>query len=128
MSAIGQLLDRVRTWFKPEPALLLPTGTSLLALEGFVPEGFRNGLEILNDDKTPMVFVVWVLEQELGFDTEAATRTMLDVHTKGGALVALKTREEAEHIASAITRHATDRGHPLSCKAVSIPTSMSQSG
>ncbi|HEY0684842.1 MAG TPA: ATP-dependent Clp protease adaptor ClpS [Steroidobacter sp.] len=120
MSAISQLLDRVRNWFKPEPALLLPPGTSLLAMGGFVPEGFSHGIEILNDDKTPMVFVVWVLEKELGFDTKAATRTMLQIHTKGGALLALKTREEAERVASAITWHAHDRGHPLSCKAVSV--------
>jgi ATP-dependent Clp protease adapter protein ClpS len=120
MSVIGQLLDRVCTWFKPEPALLLPPGTSLLALEGFVPEGFRHGIEILNDDKTPMVFVVWVLEKELGFATKAATRTMLQIHTKGGALLPLKTRQLAEQIASAITLHAKDRGHPLSCKAVSV--------
>lgn len=122
MSAIGQLLDRVCTWFKPEPATLLAPGTSLLTMKEFVPEGFTHGIEILNDDRTPMVFVVWILEKELGFATKAATRTMLQIHTKGGALLPLKTREEAEQVASAITLHAKDRGHPLSCKAVSVAT------
>jgi ATP-dependent Clp protease adaptor protein ClpS len=121
MSAIDKLLERVRDWFKPEAAVLLPPGTSLLSIEGFIPEGFRHGIEFLNDDRTPMVFVVWALEKELGFDTQTATRLMLQIHTRGGALVALNTPEEAEQIASAITLHAKNRGHPLSCKAVSVP-------
>lgn len=49
--------------------------------------------------------------RHLGFDTKYATRTMLQIHTKGGALLALKTPEAAEQIASAITLHAKDRGY-----------------
>lgn len=121
MSAISLMLERVRSWFNPPPAVLLAPGTSLLSIEGFVPEGFKHGIEFLNDDKTPMVFVVWILQKELGFDTQAARRLMLQIHTRGGALVALNTPKEAEQIASAITLHAKNRGHPLSCKSIRVP-------
>jgi ATP-dependent Clp protease adaptor protein ClpS len=120
MSAIRDLLSRVRNWFKPQPSVLLAPGTSLLAMDGFVPPGFEHGIEILNDDETPMVFVVWVLEQQLGLDNASAVRMMLQIHAKGGALLSLQTRDEAAQVASAITSHAKERGHPLSCKAVSV--------
>lgn len=119
MSAIHKLLHYAREWFKPEPGVLLDSGASLLAMEGFAPAGFEHGIEILNDDTTPMVFVVWVLEKQLGLDNASAVRAMLQIHSKGGALFSLKTREESDQIAAAIISHAKDKGYQLSCKAVS---------
>jgi ATP-dependent Clp protease adaptor protein ClpS len=51
---------------------------------------------MLNDDYTPMDFVVEVLEGLFGMGRERATRTMLQVHTEGQALCGIFTYEIAE--------------------------------
>jgi ATP-dependent Clp protease adapter protein ClpS len=119
MKALRRLIDEVAGWFKATPGVLFPTETSLLALPEFVPEGFVHGVEILNDDRTPMEFVAWTLEKHVGLDRAAAVRTMLHVHDKGGILLALASKDEANRIATLVTYHAGERKHPLVCRAVS---------
>ena len=51
---------------------------------------------MLNDDYTPMEFVVHVLEHYFHMDREAATRVMLTVHTEGKAVCGIYTRDIAE--------------------------------
>jgi ATP-dependent Clp protease adapter protein ClpS len=67
-----------------------------------------------------MVFVVSVLEKQLGLDSSSAISTMMKIHTTGGAPISMQTREESERVASEIVSLAKDRGHPLSCKAVTL--------
>lgn len=98
---------------------LFPPGTRLLAIEHLVPEGFRTGIEIFNDDTTPMEFVVEMLERHVGLDREHAIAAMLRIHQHGGALLPLPSREAAQAAADAIARDARSQGHRLACGAVS---------
>jgi ATP-dependent Clp protease adaptor protein ClpS len=98
--------------------VVFPPDTSLLSVDGFMPEGFATGLEILNDRTTPMDFVIAVLTKNLEQEREQAVKTMLAIHRTGGLLLALPSYERAEAIAQAITNEARERGHPLVCRAV----------
>jgi ATP-dependent Clp protease adapter protein ClpS len=110
----GDLLGVVDT----PSSVIFPPQTSLLALPGFVPSGFECGLEILNDDRTPMEFVVSALGAHIGFDHKDAVRTMLTIHSRGGALLPMSSMEEADKAARAITAEAEKHNYPLVCRAV----------
>lgn len=70
---------------------------------------------LLNDDYTPMDFVVHILEIFFGMDREAATRVMLEVHTKGKGVCGVFTHEIAETKVSLVTNYARENQHPLLC-------------
>ena len=71
---------------------------------------------LLNDDYTPMDFVVEVLEVFFGLDREQATRIMLTVHTEGRAVCGLYTRDIAETKAMQVNQYASESQHPLLCE------------
>lgn len=70
---------------------------------------------LLNDDYTPMDFVVEVLEHFFGLDREGATRVMLTIHTQGRAAAGVYTRDIAETKAMQVTDYAQQNQHPLMC-------------
>jgi ATP-dependent Clp protease adapter protein ClpS len=98
---------------------VLPPDTSLLTRPDFVPAKFIQGIEILNDNRTDMDFVVSVLGAHLGLSLEEAIRMMLEIHTRGGALFPTSSLADAERIAAQITAQAQERGYPLVCRPVS---------
>ncbi|MGQ9424550.1 ATP-dependent Clp protease adapter ClpS [Gilvimarinus sp. F26214L] len=71
---------------------------------------------MLNDDYTPMDFVVEVLEMFFAMDREQATRIMLQVHTQGKAVCGVFTRDIAETKAAQVNQYARDNQHPLLCE------------
>ncbi|WP_237056483.1 ATP-dependent Clp protease adapter ClpS [Microbulbifer sediminum] len=71
---------------------------------------------MLNDDYTPMDFVVETLEMFFGADRERATRLMLQVHTEGKAVCGVYTRDIAETKAAQVNQFARDHQHPLLCE------------
>ena len=71
---------------------------------------------LLNDDYTPMDFVVYVLQQFFTMDLETATRVMLTVHTQGKGLCGVFTRDIAETKAAQVNRFARENEHPLLCE------------
>lgn len=71
---------------------------------------------VLNDDFTPMDFVVDVLEYFFGMDREQATRTMLAIHTEGHATAGIYTRDVAETKAAQVIDYAQENQHPLMCQ------------
>lgn len=71
---------------------------------------------MLNDDYTPMEFVVETLEQFFYMDRERATRVMLTVHTAGKAVCGVFTKDIAETKAAQVNRHARENEHPLMCE------------
>jgi ATP-dependent Clp protease adaptor protein ClpS len=70
---------------------------------------------ILNDDYTPMEFVVHVLEKFFGKDHEAATRIMLHVHHHGIGECGVYTYEVAETKVTQVMDFARKHQHPLQC-------------
>lgn len=90
-----------------------------LALESAEPELKRPSMYsviMLNDDYTPMEFVVEVLQSFFAKTPEQATRIMLTVHTKGSAVCAVYTRDIAETKAALVNQYARDCQHPLMCE------------
>jgi ATP-dependent Clp protease adaptor protein ClpS len=70
---------------------------------------------LLNDDFTPMEFVVDVLQRIFGMDRVKATRVMLEVHTKGKGVCGVYTFEIAETKVAQVTAYARQHQHPLLC-------------
>ena len=70
---------------------------------------------ILNDDYTPMEFVVHVLERFFQKDREAATRIMLHVHNHGVGECGIYTFEVAETKVTQVMDFARQHQHPLQC-------------
>jgi ATP-dependent Clp protease adaptor protein ClpS len=70
---------------------------------------------LLNDDYTPMEFVVEVLEMIFGMDRPKATRIMLEVHTKGKGVCGVFTYEIAETKVAQVSSFADQYQHPLLC-------------
>lgn len=70
---------------------------------------------ILNDDYTPMEFVVHILERFFGKGTEEATRIMLHVHRRGVGVCGVFTYEIAETKVNQVMDIAKQQQHPLQC-------------
>jgi len=70
---------------------------------------------LLNDDYTPMEFVVGVLESVFGMDRGTATRIMLEVHQQGKGVCGVYTYEIAETKVAQVTGLAQQHQHPLLC-------------
>jgi len=73
------------------------------------------GVILLNDDYTPMEFVVMILEKYFNKDHAGATEVMLKVHTEGKALCGIYPYEIAETKVTLVTQEAQRDGHPLQC-------------
>ena len=70
---------------------------------------------MLNDDYTPMEFVVLVLQRYFSMDIEDATRVMLQVHQQGVAVCGVFTYEVAETKVAQVIDFARENQHPLQC-------------
>lgn len=71
---------------------------------------------LLNDDYTPMEFVVQILETFFSMDRTKATQVMLQVHTEGKGVCGVFTRDIAETKANQVIRCALENEHPLQCE------------
>jgi len=70
---------------------------------------------LLNDDYTPMEFVVLVLQRFFRMNMEEATRVMLHVHQKGVGVCGVFSYEVAETKVSQVIDFARENQHPLQC-------------
>lgn len=70
---------------------------------------------LLNDDYTPMDFVVGILETFFRLDRERATQIMLHVHTRGVGVCGVYTRDVAETKVALVNDHSRRHQHPLLC-------------
>ncbi|MFZ0257061.1 MAG: ATP-dependent Clp protease adapter ClpS [Gammaproteobacteria bacterium] len=70
---------------------------------------------LLNDDYTPMEFVVHVLEYFFAMPRDKATRVMLQVHTQGKGICGIFVREIAETKVALVNAYARQNQHPLLC-------------
>jgi ATP-dependent Clp protease adaptor protein ClpS len=89
-----------------------------VALHTAKPEVVRPPLfqvVLLNDDFTPMDFVVEVLRSFFGLDQERAVQVMLHVHTRGKGVCGVFTREVAETKVTQVNEYSRSHQHPLLC-------------
>lgn len=70
---------------------------------------------LLNDDYTPMEFVVMVLKRFFSMDLEQATRVMLHVHQKGVGVCGIFSYEVAETKVNQVMDFSRKNQHPLQC-------------
>src|SRR6266481_1347781 len=70
---------------------------------------------LLNDEYTPMEFVVWVLQEVFGLGHEDAIRVMLSTHNQGRGTCGVFGRAEAAELAERVEKLAREHQHPLSC-------------
>ncbi|MAR92811.1 MAG: ATP-dependent Clp protease adapter ClpS [Pseudomonadales bacterium] len=71
---------------------------------------------MLDDDFTPMEFVVDVLQMFFGMNREKATQIMLTVHTQGKASCGTFTKDVAETKVAQVIKFARENQHPLMCE------------
>lgn len=70
---------------------------------------------MLNDDFTPMDFVVEVLQTFFGMNLEKANEVMLQVHHEGRGVCGLFSRDVASTKVGQVTEYARQHQHPLQC-------------
>ena len=70
---------------------------------------------LLNDDYTPMDFVVMVLQKFFSLDREKATQIMLKVHREGMGLCAVYSKDVAATKVDQVRSYAKQHQHPLQC-------------
>ena len=70
---------------------------------------------LLNDDFTPMEFVVHVIQEFFSKDRETATQIMLKIHLEGKGVCGIYTRDVASTKVDLVLQAARQAGHPLQC-------------
>ena len=70
---------------------------------------------MLNDDYTPMEFVVVVIQEFFGKDLEAATQIMLKIHLDGRGVCGVYSKDIAATKVDQVMEAAHKAGHPLQC-------------
>ena len=70
---------------------------------------------MLNDDFTPMEFVVLVLQEHFRHDIETATQIMLKIHHEGRGVCGVYTKDVAATKVELVLAAARQAGHPLQC-------------
>jgi len=113
---IGAPASRVRAQAGDDEGVGNDRGTSVITRTK--PKTKRPNLYrvlLLNDDYTPMEFVIHVLERFFQKDREAATRIMLHVHKHGVGECGVYTYEVAETKVTQVMDFARQHQHPLQC-------------
>ena len=80
-----------------------------------VPPPQRYKVVLLNDDYTPMDFVVEILQKFFRMNLEQATEVMLAVHYQGKGVCGIYTAEIAETKVAQVNEYAREYQHPLLC-------------
>lgn len=89
------------------------TGTLVMEQKPELKEPPLYQVVLLNDDFTPMEFVVYILQSIFGYDHDKSTQIMLSVHTKGKGVCGIFPKEIAETKSHEINEMAKSHEHPL---------------
>jgi ATP-dependent Clp protease adaptor protein ClpS len=103
---------------QPDLTPQLPAGDAAVVLERQrqrtePPKMYQ--VVLLNDDYTPMEFVVLVLQEYFHKDRETATQIMLKIHLEGRGVCGVFTRDLASTKVEQVLQAARHHGHPLQC-------------
>ena len=71
---------------------------------------------MLNDDYTPMDFVIWIIQKVFIYSFSEATRLMLEVHNNGSSRIGVFTHDIARTKMERVHKIAAENQHPLQCK------------
>ncbi|MEP1741158.1 MAG: ATP-dependent Clp protease adapter ClpS [Kangiellaceae bacterium] len=93
----------------------LELGTVVAEREPETKEPPMYKVMLLNDDYTPMDFVVAILKQFFHKTVEQATKVMLQVHYEGAGVAGIYRAEIAETKVVSVNEYAREHGHPLMC-------------
>lgn len=91
------------------------SGTALLEARPKLKKPPLYNVMLMNDDYTPMEFVVDVLERFFRHDRAKSTQIMLEVHTRGKAVCGTYTRDIAETKTEQVNDYSREHQHPLLC-------------
>ncbi len=114
------MLSKILNWINKDRDPLSPLPGDLCAQLDLSPIDGGVQLEILNDEVTPMEFVVKVLETYFRLDRETAVRTMLEIHTSGSVRLMRIEKSAALKLIEAIRLEAKKRGYQLNCGIVEL--------
>jgi ATP-dependent Clp protease adaptor protein ClpS len=89
------------------------TGELLEAVRAEALPPGRFQVVLLNDDFTPMDFVVYVLQEFFAMNQEKATQVMLQIHTRGRGTGGVYSREVAESKVNQVNAFSRENHHPL---------------
>src|SRR5690349_14553462 len=102
---LRRAIDKLSGFWNGGEQRVLAPHTRLLE-SGFTPPGSDFGVEILNDEATPMDFVIEQLVTHAGLAKKDAVQTMLGIHVQGGVLLPLPSEADAVRVASDISQRA----------------------
>lgn len=94
----------------------LPADTALKTSQVGPMPPHRYSVFLMNDDYTPMTFVIEVLQHFFGMSYNAANQVMLQVHQQGKAICGVYTADVAETKVVQVNSYARMHQHPLLCK------------
>ena len=89
------------------------TGSVVLEKEPEVKEPPSYQVVLINDDFTPMEFVVFVVQTVFGHNHQRSTEIVMTIHTKGRVVCGICSKEIAEMMSYEVNTMAKDHGHPL---------------
>jgi ATP-dependent Clp protease adaptor protein ClpS len=92
-----------------------PGGATVLEAKPKTKKPSMYKVLLLNDDYTPMEFVVDVLERFFNMNAQSATQVMLHVHQQGVGVCGVYTFEVAETKVTQVVDYARKHQHPLQC-------------
>lgn len=114
------MLRKLRAWFQTHSVpLSVPQGFQFYCMPAPDRRPFEHGVEVLNDDVTPILFVTNVLHEEAGLSHGDASVASVICHREGGVIVQTATRQQAADTADRVVARASREGWPLRCRAVS---------
>ena len=90
-----------------------PGGATVLEAKPKTKKPSMYKVLLLNDDYTPMEFVVHILEMFFAMNREKATQIMITVHTEGAATVGIFPKDIAETKSEQVNLYAQEHNHPL---------------
>ncbi len=114
---IGWLLERLELRMAEKPPVRsdVPKGDVVTKTRAKTQRPSLYKVLLLNDDYTPMEFVILVLERFFSKNREDATRIMLHVHQNGVGICGVYTFEVAETKVAQVVEFARQNQHPLQC-------------
>ena len=88
-------------------------GSAVLEADPEIKEPSLYQVILINDDFTPMEFVVYIIQKFFSFDHARSTEIMLEIHTKGRGFCGAFSQEIAETKSQQINQFAKENEHPL---------------